>query len=48
MSHSPQVFVVDTNGALRAEFYDASIDAMVGVTNALLDESAAEASAGGN
>ena len=28
MSHSPQVFVVDPAGQLRAELYAASIDAM--------------------
>jgi len=38
ISHSPQVFVLDQAGQLRAEFYDATIEAMIGVTNALLKE----------
>ena len=38
ISHSPQVFVIDQQGRLRAEFYNASIEAMMGVTLALLDE----------
>jgi len=38
ISHSPQVFVVDRDGQLRAEFYNASIEAMAGVTRALLRE----------
>lgn len=38
MSHSPQVFVVDPAGQLRAELYSASIEAMGGVTDALLSE----------
>jgi len=38
VSHSPQVYVVDQAGQLRAEFYNASIEAMIGVTSALLDE----------
>lgn len=41
VSHSPQVFVVDTHGMLRAEFYNASVDAMAGITHALLTESGA-------
>lgn len=39
VSHSPQVFVIDPSGNLRAEFYSASIDAMVGIVDALLAES---------
>ena len=38
MSHSPQVFVVDPAGQLRAELYAASIDAMSGLAAALLSE----------
>ncbi len=38
VSHSPQVFVVDPDGLLRAEFYSASLEAMAGVTHALLEE----------
>ena len=36
--HSPQIFVIDPAGQLRAEFYSASMEAMIGVTLALLDE----------
>jgi hypothetical protein len=32
------VFAVDKAGNVRAEFYDASLDAMAGVTRALLAE----------
>ena len=38
VSHSPQIFVVDVEGKARAEFYNASVDAMVGVVEALLEE----------
>ena len=38
MMHSPQAFVLDRNGRLRAEFYNPSLDAMAGVTSALLAE----------
>jgi protein SCO1/2 len=38
VSHSPQIFVIDQSGKLRAEFYNASIEAMHGVTLALLNE----------
>jgi len=38
VSHSPQVFVMDKAGRLRAEFYNASIEAMTDVALALLDE----------
>lgn len=38
VSHSPQIFAIDRQGRLRAEFYSASIEAMAGVTQALLDE----------
>ncbi len=38
VGHSGQVFAVDKGGNLRAEFYDASLDAMAGVTRALLAE----------
>ena len=38
MSHSPQVFVIDPAGKLRAELYTASIDAMGGIAATLLSE----------
>ncbi len=38
VSHSPQIFVMDPQGRLRAEFFNASIEAMRGVTLALLNE----------
>lgn len=34
--HSQQSFVLDRNGMLRAEFYNPTVDAMAGLTNALL------------
>lgn len=40
VSHSPQVFVVDTEGRLRAEFYNASNEAMEAIVSALIDEAA--------
>jgi YVTN family beta-propeller protein len=43
VSHSRQVFVVDTAGRLRAELYDASLEAMQGVVAALLAEERAAA-----
>jgi protein SCO1/2 len=43
VSHSPQVFVMDQAGRLRAEFYNASIEAMTGVTQALIEEKSAAA-----
>ncbi len=46
VSHSPQVFVIDPNGRLRAEFYSASLEAMAGVTRALLDETASSDASG--
>ena len=39
VAHSPQIFVVDTNGLNRAEFYNASLESMVAVVTALLAES---------
>jgi len=36
VSHSPQAFVLDRSGQLRAELYSASTEAMAGVANALL------------
>ncbi|MBT8084456.1 MAG: putative Ig domain-containing protein [Woeseia sp.] len=39
VSHSPQVFVVDKAGRLRAEFYNASVESMAGVTRFLIAES---------
>jgi protein SCO1/2 len=38
VSHSTQIFAVDPAGRLRAEFYNASIQAMTDVTQALLKE----------
>ena len=38
VSHSRQVFLLDRGGRLRAEFYDASVDAMVGVVRAINNE----------
>jgi hypothetical protein len=38
VSHSPQVFVIDQSGQLRAEFYNATTEAMSSVMEALLDE----------
>ena len=38
VAHSPQIFVLDGDGKLRAELYGASIDAMTGVANALAAE----------
>ena len=48
VSHSPQVFVIDQAGQLRAEFYNASVEAMSGVTLALLDEAKSDAKADRN
>lgn len=42
VSHSPQIFAVDAEGRLRAEFYDATTEAMREVTQALLQEAKAE------
>lgn len=42
VSHSPQVFVVDSEGRLRAEFYNASSQAMASVVSALIQETAAD------
>lgn len=38
VSHSPQIFLLDTEGRLRGEFHDASIDMMQSVTVALSHE----------
>lgn len=38
VGHSPQIFIVDPAGRLRAESYGASIEAMTGIARALLDE----------
>ena len=38
VAHSPQIFVLDRKGRVRAEVYGASIEAMAGVAHALLDE----------
>jgi len=38
VTHSPQIFVLDPAGLLRAELYGASLEAMAGVARALLAE----------
>ena len=38
VAHSPQIFVLDPAGNLRAELYGASLEAMSGVARALLEE----------
>jgi protein SCO1/2 len=38
VAHSPQIFVLDAAGRLRAEIYGASIEAMTGVATALAAE----------
>jgi len=38
VGHSGQVYAIDKDGNLRAEFYGADLDAMAGVTRALLEE----------
>lgn len=38
VTHSPQIFVLDPAGRLRAELYGASLEAMAGVARALLAE----------
>ena len=38
VSHSPQMFMLDPAGHIRAEMYSASVDAMSGVALALLQE----------
>jgi protein SCO1 len=38
VSHSGQVYAIDKGGNLRAELYDASLEAMAGVTKTLLAE----------
>ena len=38
IAHSPQVFVLDPQGRLRAEMYDAPVKAMAGVASTLLSE----------
>jgi protein SCO1/2 len=35
VAHSPQLFVIDRSGKLRAEFYNASFDAMAAIISAL-------------
>jgi len=41
VAHSPQVYIVDATGALRAEFYNASMEAMAGIAKALVAEQSA-------
>ena len=38
VAHSPQIFVLDQKGRVRAEVYGASLEAMAGVAHALTDE----------
>jgi protein SCO1/2 len=38
VAHSPQIYAVDATGALRAEFYNASFEAMAGIAAALVTE----------
>jgi protein SCO1/2 len=38
VAHSPQIFVLDPAGRVRAEVYSASLEAMAGVAGALLQE----------
>jgi protein SCO1/2 len=38
VAHSPQIFVLDPKGRVRAEVFGASLEAMAGVANALLRE----------
>jgi protein SCO1/2 len=38
VSHSPQVFLLDQDGRLRAEFYNATVEAMKSTLLALIDE----------
>jgi protein SCO1/2 len=40
IGHSPQSFVLDANGRLRAELYSPSVESMAGVLNHLLGEAA--------
>ena len=38
VTHSPQIFLLDRQGGLRAELYNAPLESMVGAANALLEE----------
>lgn len=38
MMHSPQAFVLDPAGQLRAELYSPTVEAMAGIANALLED----------
>lgn len=42
VAHSPQVYAIDADGALRAEFYNASFEAMAGIAEALIAETDAD------
>jgi protein SCO1/2 len=46
VAHSPQVYLLDAKGALRAEFYNASIEAMAGTAEALVEEQRAAGAIG--
>jgi cytochrome oxidase Cu insertion factor (SCO1/SenC/PrrC family) len=43
VAHSPQIYAVDATGALRAEFYNSSFEAMAGIAAALVAEIEADA-----
>lgn len=38
VTHSPQIFLLDQEGRLRAELYNALLESMVGIANALIKE----------
>ena len=38
VTHSPQLFMLDQEGRLRAEIYNAPLESMVGIANALIEE----------
>lgn len=40
VTHSPQIFLLDQQGRLRAEIYNAPLESMVGAANALIEEGA--------
>ena len=44
VAHSPQIYAIDADGALRAEFYNASYEAMAGIAAALVAEIDADGS----
>jgi protein SCO1/2 len=38
VTHSPQIFILDEQGHLRAEAYNAPVESMAGIASALIDE----------